>query len=60
MIEQGSCIMQEDQVNKINSQQATFATTNNGISELVTGKATLRLKINYNDSSLFVLTTSSP
>ncbi|SAM01699.1 hypothetical protein [Absidia glauca] len=60
MIVQRLCAMQEDLVNKIDSQQATFTTTNDCISELVTAKATLSLNLNYNDGSSSVLTTSSP
>jgi hypothetical protein len=52
--------MHEELVNLIQSQRATSATTNDYISQLVSGRATLSLHLNLNDGATSILTTSSP
>jgi hypothetical protein len=53
--------MQQDLANKIDVQRETAATTNDYISQLVTGRATLSLNLNRNDGgSSIISTTSSP
>ncbi|SAL97782.1 hypothetical protein [Absidia glauca] len=60
MIEQRLNDMQEYLSNKIDTQRVTSATTNDYITQLVTGRATLSLNVNNNDGTPSSLSTSSP